>query len=214
MSGNSRAAAVRVACGTAASQRVARWRERLPSCSRDAWHSAASRGSMHDQDGQAAAAAEHAISVSTVGQTATMIDGCRAAAARVACGTAASPHVASRRDSPPWCSHAASHSVVSSGSMHDEDGQAAAAAENAIGVSAVRQTATMSDGCRAAAACAACGTAASQRVARPCERLPWCSHDARQKAASRGSMAGSGRPRSGSSRARLPCHQGGGRQPP
>ena len=64
------------------------------------------------------------------------------------------------------------------------------------------QTATASDGCRAAAACVPCGTTATLLVAKRPERLPRCSGEARHSTERLSSRAGSGWTRSGSSGAR------------
>ena len=66
----------------------------------------------------------------------------------------------------------------------------------------LKQTALVSDGCRAAAARVVLGTTDSQLVAKRPERLPWCCAEARHSAATRRKRAGSSWPCSGSSRAR------------
>ena len=109
-----------------------------------------------------------------------MSDGCRAAAARVSCGTAASQLVAKQPGSLLWISAEARHSAerrskrAGSGLTCASCRRARHERRHPIGATALKQMITVSNGCGAAAACVSCGTAASQLVARPSESLPRC----------------------------------------
>ena len=168
MSDGCHAAAARVSCGTAASQRVAKRPESLPWCCAEARHSAerlskrAGSGWTCTGSSRARRGRRRSSRATAPKQTATVSDGCRAAAARVSCDTAASQRVAKRPESLPWCSAKARHSAERlskrAGSAWPCSGSGRARSERRRSDRAMapKQTATVSDGCRAAALQHAC----------------------------------------------------------
>ena len=187
MSDGCRVAAARVSCGTSAAQLVAERPESLAWCSAEARHSAERRskraGSARpfsgSSSGRARSERRRSGRSTAPKQTATVSDGCRAATARVPCGTAASQLVAKRPESLPWCSPEAWHSEERL-SKRADSGQACTGSSRARGerrrsrrATAAEPMATTSDVCRAAAGRVSCGTTASQLVAERRESLAW-----------------------------------------
>ena len=111
------AAASRVSCGTSSSQLVAMRPEILTWGSAEARHSAQRAhkhaGSGWPCSGSTRASLERLRSsrATTVKLMADVSAGCRAAAARMSCGTTASQLVAKRPESLPWCSAEARQSA-------------------------------------------------------------------------------------------------------